>query len=147
MRVKNLLFLLSAVIVFSCSSAKKNDGESAIEYKNIEKHIVELSSDRYLGRMPLTPGEGITVDYIAAQMTQIGLEPANKGLYFQEVPMLAVSTKISNTLDFDTPHGKFKFDKLVDYVTFSRWMEAEQSRFQIECLCNISGRFSITCWD
>jgi hypothetical protein len=63
--------------------------------------------------------EGI-VDYIARQMQEIGLEPANKGNYFQEVPLLAVNSKISNTLDFDTPKGQLNFQKLVDYVTFSR---------------------------
>ena len=130
--MKDLLILLSATLIFSCSPVKKNDGESAIEYKNIEKHIAELSSDRYLGRMPLTPGEGITVDYIAAQMKEIGLEPADSGNYFQEVPLLAVSSKISNTLDFDTPKGKLKFDKMVDYVTFSRRMDAEQTLDQSE---------------
>jgi len=130
--MKNLLILLSATMVFSCPPVKKNDSESAIEYKNIEKHIVELSSDRYQGRMPLTSGEGITVDYIAAQMKEIGLEPADSGSYFQDVPLLAVSSKISNTLDFDTPKGKLKFDKLVDYVAFSRRMDAEQSLDQSE---------------
>ena len=130
--MKNLLILLSATLVFSCSPARKKDGESVIEYKNIEKHIAELSSDRYQGRMPLTPGEGITVDYIANQMKEIGLEPANNGSYFQEVPLLAVSSKISNTLDFDTPKGELKFDKLVDYVSFSRRMDAEQSLDQSE---------------
>jgi len=132
MRVKNLLILLSAILVFSCSPAKKKDGESAIEYKNIEKHIKELSSDRYLGRMPLTASEGITVDYIAEQMKEIGLEPADSGSYFQEVPLLAVSSKISNTLDFVTPKGSLKLDKMVDYVTFSRRMDAEQTLDQSE---------------
>ena len=95
--------------------------------KNIEKHIAELSSDRYLGRMPLSATEGITVDYIAGQMKEIGLEPANDGSFFQEVPLLAVNSKISNTLDFETPKGPVKFQKMTDYVTFSRKMQAEQS--------------------
>ncbi len=130
--MKNLLFLLAAVIFVSCSSVKKNSGEGAILYKNIEKHIAELSSDRYLGRMPLSASEGITVDYIAGQMKEIGLEPANSGSFFQEVPLLAVNSKISNTLDFDTPGGKLKFQKLTDYVTFSRKMEEEQTLDQSE---------------
>lgn len=111
----------------ACSLVKTKSGDDVIQYKNIEKHIAELSSDRYLGRMPLTSAEEITVNYIAAQMKEIGLEPANNESYFQEVPLLAVSSKISNTLDFDTPKGQLKFQKLTDYVTFSRKMEAEQS--------------------
>ena len=130
--MKAFNILLLAVLSVSCSSVKDNSGESAIQYKNIEKHIAELSSDRYQGRMPLSATEGITVDYIAGQMREIGLEPANKESFFQEVPLLAVSSKISSTLDFETPKGKLKFPKMTDYVTFSRKMEAEQSLDQSE---------------
>jgi len=125
--MKSFNTLLLTLIFTSCSSAITNNGEDAIQYKNIEKHIAELSSDRYQGRMPLSAAEEITVAYIAGQMKEIGLEPADKGSYFQEVPLLAVSSKISNTLDFVTPKGVLKFQKMTDYVTFSRKMEPEQS--------------------
>ena len=125
--MKNLLFLLSLVLTCSCAPVDKFPGQEAILYKNIEKHIAELSSDRYLGRMPMSSTEGITIDYIAAQMKEIGLEPANQGSYFQEVPLLAVNSKISQTLDFETPKVNIKLNKLVDYVTFSRREEPEQA--------------------
>lgn len=125
--MKNYLILLGSIFFVSCSLIKPNSGEDAIQYKNIEKHIAELSSDRYLGRMPLSATEGITIDYIAGQMKEIGIEPANNGSYFQDVPLLAVSSTISNTLDFETPKGMLKLNKMVDYVTFSRKMETEQS--------------------
>jgi len=125
--MKNFLILLAGIFLAFCSLVKTKSGDDVIQYKNIEKHIAELSSDRYQGRMPLTSVEEITVNYIAGQMEKIGLEPAANGSFFQEVPLLAVSSKISNTLDFDTPKGSLKFQKLTDYVTFSRKMEAEQS--------------------
>jgi len=125
--MKNLLFLLSLILTCSCTSVDKYPGQDAILYKNIEKHIAELSSDKYLGRMPMSSTEGITINYIAAQMKEIGLEPANNGSYFQEVPLLAVTSKISQTLDFETPKGNLKLSKLVDYVTFSRRVEPEQT--------------------
>jgi Zn-dependent M28 family amino/carboxypeptidase len=130
--MKNILILLAGIFLASCSLVKTKSGEDAILYKNIEKHITELSSDKYLGRMPMSSTEQITVDYIAAQMKEIGLEPANNESYFQEVPLLAVSSMISNTLEFETPKGILKLDKMVDYVTFSRKMEAEQMLEQSE---------------
>jgi Zn-dependent M28 family amino/carboxypeptidase len=130
--MKDILIILSTVIVCACSSVIKNTGEDAIQYKNIGKHIAELSSDRYMGRMPMSATEGITVDYIAEQMKEIGIEPANNGSYFQEVPMLAISSKMAETLDFDTPKGMLKFKKLVDYVSFSRRMEEEETLSQSE---------------
>jgi Zn-dependent M28 family amino/carboxypeptidase len=125
--MKNNLIFLSLVYLSSCSDSNKEAGAEVIQYKNIEKHIVELSSDRYMGRMPMSDAEGLTVDYIAGAMKSIGLEPANNGSYFQDVPLLAVNSKISETLDFDTPKGVLKFQKLTDYVTFSRRMEGEQT--------------------
>jgi len=132
--MKSFLILFVVVILSSCTSVNTHSGEDAIQYKNIEKHIAELSSDLYLGRMPMSSTEGITVDYIAGQMKEIGLEPANNGSYFQDVPLLAVSSKISNTLDFDTPKGPLKFQKMIDYVTFSRRMDEEQSLDQSELI-------------
>ena len=130
--MKSLNILLLAVLIVSCSNVKTKSGEDAIQFKNIEKHIVELASDRYQGRMPMTPAENLTVDYIAGQMKEIGLEPANNGSYFQEVPLLAVNSKISNTLDFETPKGQLKFPKMTEYVTFSRKMDSEQTLNQSE---------------
>jgi Zn-dependent M28 family amino/carboxypeptidase len=120
------------ILCFSCGSSVKNSGDQAITYQNIERHIATLSSDRFAGRMPATPAEKLTTEYIASQMKEIGLEPANNGSYFQEVPLLAVTSKISYTLDFVTPKGTIKLQKLVDYVTFSRRMEEELTLDQSE---------------
>lgn len=125
--MKNLSILLVAIFLSSCTWVNPKSAEDTILYKNIEKHIAELSSDKYQGRMPLTSTEHPTIQYIAAQMNEIGLEPANNGSYFQEVPLLAVSSKISNTLDFETPKGKLQFQKLTDYVTFTRKVEDQLS--------------------
>ena len=130
--MKNFLLIFILFFVFSCSSVNMNSGEKSIQYKNIEKHIAELSSDRYMGRMPLSSTENITVEYIAQQMQEIGLEPANNGSFFQEVPLLAVNSKISDNLNFNTPKGHLKFQKLIDYVSFSRRMDEELSIDQSE---------------
>ena len=119
--------LVLALLVASCSPVKKEVGADAILYRNIEKHIATLSSDQLAGRMPTTAAEQPTVDYIAGQMKEIGLEPAANGSYFQEVPILAVSSTISPTLDIQTPKGALQLKKLTEYVSFSRKMEATLS--------------------
>jgi len=118
MRTRFLSVLAIFCLSYGCTG--KHSGEDAILYKNIEKHIATLSSDQFAGRMPTTGAEKLTIEYISSQMKEIGLEPANHGSYVQEVPLLAVSSKISGTLDFETPKGLLKLDKLVDYVSFSR---------------------------
>jgi Zn-dependent M28 family amino/carboxypeptidase len=47
-----------------------------------------LSSDAYEGRAPTTAGEEKTVRYLADQFQKAGLEPGNKGSWFQEVPLV-----------------------------------------------------------
>ena len=125
--MKSIIVFVLVILCISCFTTVKDSGVDVILYKNIEKHIALLSSDRFAGRMPTTASEKLTVDYIASQMKEIGLEPASNRSYFQSVPLLSVSSKISNTLDFETPKGAIKFQKLVDYVSFSRRMEEELS--------------------
>ncbi|MCG6191342.1 M28 family metallopeptidase [Maribellus maritimus] len=124
---KNILLLLVLIFIFACKQEVKNNGESAILYKNIEKHVAELASDKYKGRAPMSDAEPLVLDYLSTQMKQIGLEGANKGSYFQEVPILNITSKLSDALDFDTPTGKQSFNKLNEYVAFSQKVEEEMS--------------------
>jgi Zn-dependent M28 family amino/carboxypeptidase len=101
--------------------------EPVISYQNIEKHIAELASDKYMGRSPMSAAEPLVVDYIARQMKEIGLTGANSGNYFQDVPILSVTSKISPALDFETPQGRLSFGKMKEYVAFSQKAEPEMS--------------------
>jgi Zn-dependent M28 family amino/carboxypeptidase len=47
-----------------------------------------LSSDEYEGRAPTTAGEEKTVAFIADQFKKAGLQPGNKGSWFQNVPLV-----------------------------------------------------------
>jgi Zn-dependent M28 family amino/carboxypeptidase len=51
-----------------------------------------LSSDEYEGRAPTTKGEDKTVAFIAQRFGQAGLQPGNKGSWYQNVPMVEIST-------------------------------------------------------
>jgi Zn-dependent M28 family amino/carboxypeptidase len=51
-----------------------------------------LSSDEYEGRAPTTKGEDKAVAYIAQRLQKAGLQPGNKGSWYQDVPMVEIST-------------------------------------------------------
>ncbi len=120
---------LTIVILFfafvGCNSPKKSSIKEIVSEKNIQKHIVELASDKYLGRAPMTEAEPLVVDYITRQMKDIGLEGANNGSFTQDVPILGITSKLSPTLDFETPKGNLQFKKLTEYVAFSQKMKKE----------------------
>ena len=118
-RMKKLLFVAGLALLAGCHPKTTPE----ISYANLEKHIVELSADKHGGRMPMSEYESGVVDYIARQMQEIGLEGANHGSFFQEVPILKVSSVMSPTLDLQTPAGILQLNKLTDYVSFSRKME------------------------
>jgi Zn-dependent M28 family amino/carboxypeptidase len=122
----NYLFLALIILFISgCTSENERDGAGVITYANIERHIVELSDDKHRGRMPMSENEQAVIEYIASQMQEIGLEGANNGSFFQKVPIMKVSSTLSETLDFLTPGGKLSFGKLTDYVAFSRKVSNE----------------------
>ncbi|HEX8062285.1 MAG TPA: peptidase M28, partial [Allosphingosinicella sp.] len=51
-----------------------------------------LSSDEYEGRAPTTKGEDKAVAYIAQRFEKAGLQPGNKGSWYQDVPMVEISS-------------------------------------------------------
>ncbi|HOF54379.1 MAG TPA: M28 family peptidase [Prolixibacteraceae bacterium] len=117
------LFLLLLAMMYGCNRASIVKPGDVIIYSNIEKHVRVLSDDNFRGRMPGSPEEPDIIGYIAGQMKEIGLEPANGGSYFQEVPMLKVTGASSPFLVFETPGGRVELEKQTDYVSFTRKME------------------------
>ncbi len=115
--------LVLILVLTACERSGIPKVAEVITYSNIEKHILELAGDRYMGRMPMTKAESAATAYISGQMREIGLEGANGGSFFQQVPILKVTSEISPELTFLTPAGKIEFKKMDDYITFTRKME------------------------
>jgi len=57
---------------------------------NYRRHVETLSSDAFGGRAPGTTGEELTVAYLIDHFETIGLEPANNGVYTQDVPLVGL---------------------------------------------------------
>ena len=59
----------------------------------VREWIKVLASDEFGGRKPMTTYEDKTVNYLARQLEEIGLEPAFDGSWFQPFNMIAVTAK------------------------------------------------------
>jgi Zn-dependent M28 family amino/carboxypeptidase len=56
------------------------------------EHIKVLASDDFEGRLPGSPGEEKTVQYLTAQFQKLGLKPGNTdGTYVQKVPLVGIT--------------------------------------------------------
>ncbi|MBX3593503.1 M28 family metallopeptidase [Sphingomonas sp.] len=62
--------------------------------------VQTLSSDAFEGRAPGTPGEEKTLTYLVDQFQKAGLQPGNKGSWFQDVPLVAITAKNVSNLSF-----------------------------------------------
>ncbi|GAA4420713.1 M28 family metallopeptidase [Nibrella viscosa] len=69
--------------------------------------------------MPFTEGETKTINYLKAQFAAVGAEPGNGDSYFQDVPMVNISTKAAPTMQVQGPKGSFQLKGYDDYVIWT----------------------------
>jgi Zn-dependent M28 family amino/carboxypeptidase len=91
----------------------------AIDAERIRAHVKFLSSDLLEGRGMGQRGSDIAAEYIATQFALDGLKPAgDHGTYFQEVPMVSITTLPGTTFSLEPKSGEaLKLTNLQDYVT------------------------------
>lgn len=66
------------------------DFTSQFDGAKMRERVIRLSADDFEGRGPGTEGGKRAARYIADQMKSAGIAPANKGSYFQNVPLVGV---------------------------------------------------------
>ncbi len=64
-----------------------------VSAEDLAAHIKTLSSDDFEGRGPGGRGEELTLAYIRGQFERLGLEPGNKGDWYQNVPMVETTAQ------------------------------------------------------
>ena len=95
----------------------------------IDRHLTELADDKYGGRLPFSPGEALTLDYLEEQLRALGLEPGNGSgdarSYRQEVPMVEITGHPDPSITLDMPAGRVTLTAGTDYMTFTDRAEEE----------------------
>lgn len=126
----SIIFLVtSGLFVASCDSGTSTAVDTAainsIQAESFVEHIKVLSSDDFLGRKPFTRGDTLTVNYIEETFKALGLAPGNGDSYFQQVPMVEITSTPTQTLTFSDTYSSFTLDHLEDYVIGSRRVSEE----------------------
>ena len=112
-----LLFLFS----FACRQSDNfQESYNSINEKDIKARIKTLSSDGFMGRMPFTEGETITINYLADEFKKMGLEPGNNGSYFQEVPMVEITANVDSTMYITGGEKPIELKFWNDFVALTR---------------------------
>src|SRR5262245_7894450 len=138
MRPLALLVLLCAVAPAACSreaeaptttqpaqqSATSKMAVAAmprIESQPILEHIKVLSADDFEGRLPGTPGEEKTVQYLEKKFAELGLKPGNTdGTFVQKVPLVGLTPSETEPLVVSKGAQKRTFKWSDDYVAFTK---------------------------
>jgi Zn-dependent M28 family amino/carboxypeptidase len=125
----------AAVVVFAigCSQPPPpaappplGPAEDQITAESFTNHVKVLASDEFEGRAPATAGGQRTVEYLAKQLSAIGIEPgAPDGTYFQQVPI--VESVVERNFVLSVPGNTYKY--FADVVAFSG---LEKPRVQVQ---------------
>ena len=85
--MRHLAFLLPLLAV----PAAAQNAPSPINLETLKTVTRDLSADAFEGRAPATPAEAKTTAYIADRFKAAGLQPGNKGSWFQDVPLVQLT--------------------------------------------------------
>ena len=121
--MKNWMGCLVAIGMLMSCQGTQDQSYPAISVESLERHVVELSSDDYLGRKPFTLGEERTVAYLEQQLQGMGVSPGNGESYRQKVPLVEVTGQSEPIMklrkgsqDIDLVHKK-------QFVSYSERLE------------------------
>ena len=111
MRVASIAFAIAAGLGFSIAATAAPPAHSAqpfssaITAQGFRAYDKAISTDAMDGRKPGTHGAEIAKAWIVQQFKQIGLEPANHGSWFQQVPTVTTALQNEAAIKLDVSEG------------------------------------------
>lgn len=118
--LKKARFFALILPAFVAVSGCKNNNDKPITGDEIKSHIAVLANDSLQGRKPFTAGETKAINYIQSEFKKIGLAPGNNGSYFQEVPMVEITSTPASALTISGAKGNINLNYIADYVASTR---------------------------
>jgi len=117
--MKAIITIITVMFLFvSCTNREKDfeKVKNSISDDQMKTFVETISGDSFKGRMPFSQTEQKTIDFLAQELKNIGFEPAFGKSYFQEVPMVGISSQVIGevTLDFASKwkYGLFQSNKI-----------------------------------
>jgi Zn-dependent M28 family amino/carboxypeptidase len=115
LRMKKLISLF-VILAFLAPLCVSQDLAARFDANEIRERVIKLSADDFEGRGPGTDGGRRAAQYIADQMKTSGIAPANKGSYFQNVPLVGVKADPNTRLEIKGKAGAESFKFGDDFV-------------------------------
>jgi len=101
---------LIAMVTASCAGDNQlKKASETITPAELREYTRILSADSMMGRKPFTPGETITINYLAGELERTGFAPAFGDSWFQEVPMVEINTTVQSPVLITAAGRKLEF--------------------------------------
>ncbi|MGI8787850.1 MAG: M28 family peptidase [Pyrinomonadaceae bacterium] len=107
MKNKFIIALFTVALSASYAFSQTNDLSKFFNENAMRANVKFLSDDLLEGRAPGSRGGETAAKYIAAQLEQFGIKPANNGSYFQQVALVGVKADPQTTLNVGDAAYKF----------------------------------------
>jgi Zn-dependent M28 family amino/carboxypeptidase len=113
--------MICLLAVAACQPKQNFDeAYNSITQEGLKKRIEALASDEFLGRMPFTQGEVMTINYLRDEFKKLGLKPGNGDSYFQEVPMVELTAIVDGPMIISGGDASISLNYWDDYVALTR---------------------------
>lgn len=99
---RTILFFSFAILIlctlFACGNRDLENALETITAEDLSSDIQTLSSDEFEGRAPSSKGEDKTIQFLKQEFEKLGVEPGNGDRYFQEVPLVALTSEANTPM-------------------------------------------------
>src|SRR5215475_16134242 len=89
---------LILIVLFLAPVLPAQERTKDFDQAKMRERVKRLSADDFEGRGPGTEGGKRAAQYIADELKSIGVKPANKGSYFQNVKLVGVKADPNTVL-------------------------------------------------
>lgn len=125
--MKYLVPIILIVVIGCGTPAENTTNRLTVDSLRLTTYLSQLASDHFLGRMPFTEGEEITVNYIRDEFEKAGIEPGNKDSYFQKVELVQISSERAPVMAIQTKSGDLNLEFLDDFAARTTRVEEATS--------------------
>ena len=119
---KSFIFIALITIGFGCAgdSRELTNALDSITAEDLSADVQVLSSDEFEGRKPSSPGEEKTISFLKAEFQKLGLQPGNGDSFFQEVPLVEITSNSDSKLNIKGKGKSSTFTYSNEYMAWTK---------------------------
>jgi Zn-dependent M28 family amino/carboxypeptidase len=125
--MRHLVPALLVGLILPAAAAPPSGDRGVIDESVYRTHIARLASDEFGGRKPGSEGEKLTLDYLQAQFSKLGLKPGNQGSFLQQVPMVEITAASDAALKITTGDAVAELKFRDDMVIWTKRVKTAES--------------------